>query len=384
MNPIADSPHHARVRAAFEGRWPDRIPVCEQAFASSVAGAILGYEAFTGSTDLHYLEARAWAKGRTAHEEFVEKMFADVIALHETLDLDILFLPWRMSARPSKQIDQYSFLYGDPDGDDWTLYRLDPASRTYGCVKSARPAITFEQVAVHMRQAISQAPADAAPALDPLVERALRDYGHVWPVAGNSFMSIPMQPGWLEAVALDPGLVAEWLDVTVAHNLRLIDVQAAAGIYLFNGGGDFAFNSGPAYSPRFFAEVMAPRWKRLFDACRERGVYYIFRSDGNLWPVADALFGWAGPHAYYECDYDAGMHFDALHEAFPELVLMGNVSCDLLRRGTAEQVRERARQCVSHAAPRLVLASANSILHGTPPENVRALYETAARRRPAS
>lgn len=122
---------------------------------------------------------------------------------------------------------------------------------------------------------------------------------------------------------------------------------------------------------------MLPRWTRVFVACRYVGLFYVLRSDGDLWPVADDLFGPAGPHAYGEVDYDAGMHFDRLREQFPELVLMGNVSCDLLRRGSPDAARRRVRECVAAAWPRVVVCSANSVLHGTPPDNVYALYDTA-------
>jgi uroporphyrinogen-III decarboxylase len=205
----------------------------------------------------------------------------------------------------------------------------------------------------------------------------MREHGDEYVIAGSSGMSVPMQEGWLEATALVPELVADYLDLQVERNLADIEAQHKAGIFIYNGGGDFAFKSGPIYSPKFFEKVMAPRWKRMFDRCRELGGYYVMRSDGDLWPVADKLFGWARPHAYYECDYDAGMRFADLRRAFPELVLMGNVSCALLLEGTPEQIRERTRECIEAAAPRVVAASANSILHGTPPENVYALYETA-------
>jgi len=81
--------------------------------------------------------------------------------------------------------------------------------------------------------------------------------------------------------------------------------------------------------------------------------------------------------AYYEIDRDAGMHLDKLRDRFPELVLMGSISCDVLQRGTAEQVREQTLMCLDAAAPRCIIASANSILHGTPLGNLAAMYETA-------
>jgi citrate lyase beta subunit len=53
------------------------------------------------------------------------------------------------------------------------------------------------------------------------------------------------------------------------------------------GGGDFAANHGPFYSPQAFHELMLPRLKRIAQACHKHGLYYLFASDGNLWPVTE-------------------------------------------------------------------------------------------------
>ena len=374
------SPRRRRVEAVFSGQWPDRIPICEQAFASSVASAIMGRKMSVGSTELHYEEACAWMGGESSHEDFVEKVYQDTVALHRYFDFDIFFPPWRMAERPTKRLDEYSFLYGNPE-KDWTIYQFDPASKTYGVVKSSRAQETGDEVIENIRRAVKKAPppsaSSALPSLDPFLARAQRELGSEFMVSGGSGMAIPMKAGWLEATVLEPELMGEWLDLLVQGALLHLEAQRNAGIRLINGGGDFAFNTGPIYSPVFFKKIMAPRWKRVFDKCRELGLYYIMRSDGNLWPVADSLFGWAKPHAYYECDYDAGMRFGELRARFPELVLIGNVSCSCMMNSTPDGVRARVTECIRDAAPRVVAATANSILHGTPPENVIALYEAA-------
>ncbi len=56
--------HKERIRAAFEHREGDRVPIFEQSVASDVASEILGREAFTGTTYLHYQEAVAWMRGK--------------------------------------------------------------------------------------------------------------------------------------------------------------------------------------------------------------------------------------------------------------------------------------------------------------------------------
>jgi uroporphyrinogen decarboxylase len=299
------------------------------------------------------------------------------------LDLDVLFIHSPGGGPPTKQIDEHTFLYGSPDGTDLSIWKFDVESHQFGVVRSGRPPLTVEEAVKTMRDAVARAGRGPQKAtLSPFMERAAREYGDEFVIGGSSFMSVPMQSAWLEATLLEPELVKEHLDVIVENNLRSMARQREAGIRFFNGGGDFASNTGPIYSPRFFDEVMAPRWKRMFDWCREHDAWYVFRSDGNLWPVADRLFGWGHPHAYYEVDHDAGMHFDKLRARFPDLVLIGNVSCDVLQRGTAEEVRQFTLRCLEAAAPRVIIASANSLLHGTPRENVLAMYETAKKYSP--
>ena len=380
MEETEPSAHQARVWAAFAGREADRAAICEKAIASSVAGELLGREVYTGSTDVMYAEACAWLDGESAHEEFLDRLFDDTIAIHRCLDLDILFVPWRRRLRPTRRIDEHRILYGDPDSGDWSIHQFDPGSRTYDECQTGGPAPTAESVMEGIRKQIAAREGAEAPptgGLDPLLARAAQEYGTEFVVAGEAGMGIPMQAPWLEAVALDPGLLAAYVDLVLDDLLRSVRLQREAGLRLINGGGDFAYRSGPVYSPGFFRTVMLPRWQRVFQACRDWDLCYIMCSDGNLWPVADDLFGRARPHAYHEVDYDAGMRFDALRDAFPELVLMGNVSCDLLRRGSPEQIQERVRECMAAAAPRLIISSANAVLHGTPVENLVALYETA-------
>jgi hypothetical protein len=364
-----------RLRAVFTGQTPDRVPVCEQGFASSVASKILGYEAFTGSTDLHYFEACAWMDGDTAHDEFEDKCFADVAALHRKLRYDIFFLPWRMRERPSKRLDETTFLYGDPDGDNWRVYTYDPHSRTYGLQKTARDGDDGETVLARIRQEVDGFDGTGKPGVDEFLLRAVRELGDEFEVAGAAFCALPIQPAWLEAAALDPGLLTEWFKIQGYWQAAAIRAQAEAGIWLINGGGDLAFNTGLVYSPAFFRRAVLPSFQAHFNAARESGMQYIFRSDGNIWAITDDLFCSGGAAAYYEIEHEAGMTFDKLRARYPELVLFGNVGCDLLHSGTVDEVSARARWCVEQAAPRLVLGSANSILHGTPPENVWAMLD---------
>ena len=63
---------------------------------------------------------------------------------------------------------------------------------------------------------------------------------------------------------------------------------------------------------------MLPRLQKISRCCHDLGVYHLFASDGDLWPVADDLFGRSGIDGYYEIDKLAGMDLRRLREAQPQ------------------------------------------------------------------
>jgi len=124
---------------------------------------------------------------------------------------------------------------------------------------------------------------------------------------------------------------------------------------------------------------MLPRLQKVSELCNKLGVYHIFESDGNLWPVAGDLFVKSGIHGYIEIEGDAGMDLGWLKKEYGHLTLWGNLSTHLLRVGTIEEVIKETKNCIDKAAEcgGYVFSISNAILHGTPPENVLAMYKTA-------
>src|SRR5262249_48552996 len=109
--------------------------------------------------------------------------------------------------------------------------QFDPNSHTFGAVKSAKPEPTFEDVEALLRAEIAKprpAKKDISP--DPLLLRAMREHGNEFVVAGMGGMGIPMTAGWLEATVLEPGLLADYLDIVVENQLALLKAQRDAGI----------------------------------------------------------------------------------------------------------------------------------------------------------
>ena len=90
------------------------------------------------------------------------------------------------------------------------------------------------------------------------------------------------------------------------------------------------------YSPKTFVNLFLPALQRVSEICHKHGGAHLFASDGNIWPVADVLFGQAGIDGYYEIDRRAGMDLESLREQFPALVLLGNISSHTVHLGSKQ------------------------------------------------
>jgi hypothetical protein len=368
---------------AFTGEATERPPAWEQAFCSDVASEILGRPAATGSVILHYQEAVAAMNGEAAHQEFLQQIEDDQFALARTLGWSAISYPW-LRGKPSKRVNDETFLYGDED-DAYVVYRWDPSSYTFGPVDYGRPPAwqSVEEIRRKVDAAWEGAEKwgqDGRPDYVAKARRWLERAGDEFTlVQGAAGMAVPLNEEWMIACVECPDLVAEYLDAQVAVGLQQLDAMAGLGLRIANGGGDLASKNGPLYGPRFFRQIVMPRYKRVVDYARERGIYYMFRSDGDLWTITDDLFTEKGANApgFGEIDYDSGMNIPELQSRYPRLTCFGNLSCPLLHDGSEQEVRAFVRDLMERVLPngRWILASANTILAGTPVRNVLGMLE---------
>ena len=378
-----------RVRAAFEHEPFDRVPLYQSGFSSRVASAILGREAYVGGGIQQYREARALWEGADAHAEFLERSFQDAIDVCLALDLDYVRpFYWRLAQKPSQRIDEHTFLWGYPDGE-FTVRRLDPATELFSVVDcQPGPPTTFREIEAQV-DAAERGLDTYAPSADDLdtIVRAVRRIGATHAVTGyGTGCGIPYRETlWLEAIVLRPDLVARHLDVMVERARRTIPVMVAAGTPYLHGGGDFASNRGPFYSPDAFHALVLPRLQAISECCREHGAYHMFASDGDLWSVADDLFGRSGIAGFYELDRKAGMEPSTLRTRYPDVTLLGGINSHTLHVGPVEAIREEARTAVETAQEHggMVVGCSNQIVCATPVEHVHAMMDELHRRRDA-
>ncbi len=377
-----------RIDAVFDGRTPDHIPVCHLGFSSDVASALLGREAYVGGGIQQWREATALWQGEDAHQGFLERSFRDAVDIALLCEHDIIRPSyWRYNRKPTRRLDENTFLYEYGPEADWKVLRYDPQSEQCNVFDYApRPELVLEDL-----DRVVEAAEEAAQAHDPAAERhyatelraqALLGHERVIRVSAGH-IDIPTDAAWMQATVLRPDLVGRYLDAQMERAVREFRFLSGKGFRYFFGGGDLASNDGPMYSPRTFHELMLPRIQRIAQACHACGGRLLYDSDGNLWPVADDLFGASGVDGYYEIDRRAGMDLGQLRRHFPELTLMGNMSSITVATGSADEVIAETRSCLeeAHRSGHIIVGTSNYFVPHTPIANVRAMLETIARYR---
>ena len=373
-----------RVQAAFEKREVDKVPVHHLGFSSEVASALLGREAYVGGGIQQWREARALWEGEDAHQAYLERSWRDTIDI-ALLCLHDIVRPsfWRYNVRPTKRIDENTFLYSCGPEEKWRVLRYDPESEECHIFDYIpKPRRTFDDIKKEIEAQEKEVQGYKPKEEDFAFElRAQRELGAQRVIrVGGVGVGLPLRDleVWLEALISHPDLVARLLDIQVERAVRNVEFLAPLGFRYFFGGRDFASNQGPMYSPRAFRQLTLPRLKRVSEACHRHGAYHLFASDGNLWEVADDLFCSSGIDGYYEIDRRAGMDLSRLKARFPHLTLIGNISSHTVHLGTREEVVAEARSSLEEArrSGGIIVGVSNYLVPHTPMENVACLIET--------
>lgn len=376
-----------RVKAAFEGRPVDRVPKFDQTVFSHVATKVMGRPVLTGGGGLRHSEAAARFAGKRALNEWRARYYEDYLGFELHMKYDMIRHPWRERRTPTKKIDENTYLFGDPGGE-WFLNKFDAESDNWHSVDDwLRDAGLIDGLEVLRADLEKQDASYKGPEWGAFQQELLEDYVELRRrlpehaiAADCAYCCISMyDPAWMQLLHEDAELAGRDLDRQADIACLYIEKLAAVGVDVVFGGGDIALNTGPAYAPNLVRDITAPRVRRIRDFAEKHGVWYVFKTDGNTWPIGEYLFGpeHGASHGYSEIDYNAGMRLDELHAKFPRLTLIGNVdSAQILSRGTVEAVRRHSREVLeAGAGHHHIYGISNSVMPETPVENFLAMHE---------
>ncbi len=369
-----------RFNAILDGKKPDRMPFFFPTIACSVASEILGREAHTGGDSLHFKEEKSWLYGEQAHAEFVQKYQEDSLELHKRLGADIIRETWRCRAKPTKMLDEYTLLFGDENGPH-TIKRFYPETQSYGVVKKVGEPQDGEELIERLKKSMKH----DYDLTDDILEERFKDQLRMKKMAEPYFPMIatglgigfPMDSvAWLEASAIDPLFLRDYFLFHAEKEVKIVKFLVNKGFRFISGGADIATAKGPVMSPKNFRTIFEPTLKLFADECRKYGAVFCYRTDGDIWEIADCLFKDAGVQAYGEVDRAASMTVGKLREKYPDLIILGNISSATLVEGTTEDVRRETRATLEESGGyRYIPGPSNAIVHGTPVENVYAMID---------
>ena len=183
--------------------------------------------------------------------------------------------------------------------------------------------------------------------------------------------------GFALSSALEPNFVGKLVEKVAHIQLEgLNEVQQIPNVSAVWAVDDLAFGTGPMISPATYRQHIFPWYKEFGRLCHESGLFFLFHSDGVLWPLMEDLID---------------MQVDALHPIDPtcmdidevkaqvgdRLCIMGNISNELLMTGTPEEVAELTKRRIRSIAPGggYCLGAGNSVPDWAHIENYRAMLQ---------
>lgn len=180
----------------------------------------------------------------------------------------------------------------------------------------------------------------------------------------------------------NPSFVRKHMLKVMEYWVEVGKIEIDMGVDAVIIADDYAYKSGPFFSPKIFEKHILPLLKKEIHVFKRKGVKVIHHSDGHIVPLIPYLIG-AGIDGLHSLEPSAGVNIGQVKKTYGDrLVLVGNIDCgSLLSFGKPEEVKKVVRETIAEAAPGggYILSSSNSLHRGVKLENVFAMIEEAKR-----
>jgi uroporphyrinogen decarboxylase len=156
--------------------------------------------------------------------------------------------------------------------------------------------------------------------------------------------------------------------------LRVIEHKCVGAVL---NNDDIAHNNGLMIHPKYLRKYVFPFYKKVGDVCRDRGLGYVFHSDGDCTTAMDELIE-CGYQGFNPVQPNAMDIVEVKRKWGKKLCLIGNINLDsTLTLGTPEDVKAEVHERIRTLAPGggYMVASSNSITDYVPLENMKAMLE---------
>ncbi|MEA3334672.1 MAG: uroporphyrinogen decarboxylase family protein [Chloroflexota bacterium] len=397
-----------RIRLALSFQEADRVPIWELGFHNAVARRIMNRDILLptggGRTIRAVLEANA--SGPSARRAVISRIVDDTMTFYDHMGFDMV------RVRPTDFLTPFAFgsgnwapnallevSYQQPNPDTWIIKHPDG-------FWSRHIYIDESEILADADDSIKQGGIDELRRYIEVLEdrpidlstEPLRDaldgirQAVEHPLAENIFVlgwgdvcypgSTAHVTDFLMAMVCEPALVHRYMEVTTEGIVQLVRAQADLGVDGITGGNDWAFKAGPIFSVRHLRELIAPYLRRIVDETHRCGLKYIKHGDGDLRSHLPVLVDDVGIDGLHSLEPGANMDIFAFKRQYGDrLALLGNLDCDLLVRGTPDQIEAQVVKLMKAVAPGggYVFSTSNSVLMDVPPKNLDTMLAAARR-----
>ncbi|MCM8829633.1 MAG: hypothetical protein NC824_01345 [Candidatus Omnitrophica bacterium] len=184
--------------------------------------------------------------------------------------------------------------------------------------------------------------------------------------------------GWdmfLLSVGIDPQRFGEYV-LEGFFNLTLANIKAwaKAGIDVFISHDDMVWSEGAIFHPDWYRKYVFPRYKKLWQPLKEKGIKVLFCSDGNFTEFVDDIAD-AGADGFI---FEPLTSLEYVVEKYGRThVIMGNADCRIITFGTKQEIEAEVKRCMDTAkkCPGFFMAVGNHIPSNVPIENIYYYFE---------
>ena len=140
---------------------------------------------------------------------------------------------------------------------------------------------------------------------------------------------------------------------------------------------DIAHNTGMLVDPKYLRKYLFPWYKKMGRVCRDKGIGFIFHSDGDCTEVMDDLVE-AGFQGFNPIQPNCMDIVEVKKKWGDKLCLIGNINLDsTLTLGSPQDVRAEVYERIRTIGPGggYMVASSNSLADYVPLQNMKAMIE---------
>jgi hypothetical protein len=171
--------------------------------------------------------------------------------------------------------------------------------------------------------------------------------------------------GHLFAFYDHPELMHRMNEDLVNYNLQLLDrfCEDVCVPQFMTFAEDMSYNHGPMCSKEIFDEFLAPYYKRIVPALRERGIRVFVDSDGDVMPLIPWLKE-VGVEGILPLERMAGVDVSRIRQEHPEWLMIGAYDKMVMKNGPDAQRAEFERLLPTMRSGGFI----PSVDHQTPPD----------------